>query len=93
MGEANLLKSNKHPSNNNPQSSRLGIFVISSVVERSALPLATIGTQEISLCLDKHRLSAVVLGTDGEVQPIAPLLVSFDEELIVIALGTIRDIE
>ena len=40
----------------------------------------------------KINLSPIVFRADSEVNPIAALLIPFDEELIEITLGTIGDI-
>jgi hypothetical protein len=43
--------------------------------------------------LQDLNLTAVVLGTDSEVNPIAPLLIPLDEELIEIPFSAISDIQ
>ena len=43
--------------------------------------------------MQEFNLTAVVLGTDSEVNPIAPLLIPFDEELIEIPLGAVGYIQ
>lgn len=45
------------------------------------------------LRLYEYCLSSIILGSDGEVNPIAALFVSLDEKFIVIALRAIRDVE
>ena len=41
----------------------------------------------------KINLSPIVLRPYGEVNPVAPLLISFDKQLIVIALRAVRDVQ
>ena len=41
----------------------------------------------------KINLSPIVFRADSEVNPIAALLIPFDEELIVIALRAVRDVQ
>ena len=41
----------------------------------------------------KINLSPIVFRADCEVNPVAPLLISFDKQLIVIALRAVRDVQ